>query len=179
MERERVSAITQKALKTIEKKKEYSREIEGLIARVEDYADSREEHSGIDMSKEELNMISCALAYRKNQNDSDIAKMEKALECGSESGDLSIQSEKHILQGCIRLLCEAGDSFREYLEFIGVEPDEETPLRIPMQYGHIVKHLFLWNTYHSGGTSTRAKCRELDVNFDDEVEITENEDDDR
>ena len=76
---ERVSAITQKALKTIEKKKEYSREIEGLIARVEDYSDSREEHSGIDMSKEELNMISCALAYRKNQNDSDIAKMEKAL----------------------------------------------------------------------------------------------------
>lgn len=176
---EKVSAITQKALKTIEKKKEYSGEIEDLIAKVEVYTDSREGHNGIELSKEELNMISCALVYRKHQNDRDIAKMEKALECGSESGDLSIQSEKHILQGCIRLLCEAGNSFREYLEFIGAEPDDETPLSIPMQYGHIVKHLFLWNTYHSGGTSTRAKCRELAVNFDDEVEIIENEDDDQ
>ena len=130
------------------------------------------------MSKEELNMISCALAYRKNQNDSDIAKMEKALECGSESGDLSIQSEKHILQGCIRLLCEAGDSFRNTLNSLELNLMRKLRLESRCSTAYCeapfpVEYISQRRHFHK--SKVPGAGRELD----DEVEIIENEDDDQ
>lgn len=79
--------------------------------------------------------------------------------------DLTSHDEKHILKGCIVLMEEMVDCFREYLDFIGHEPEwEEEKQPFCMSYFHIVNRLFLWNTGHSGGTSTRAKCHELGIN---------------
>lgn len=79
--------------------------------------------------------------------------------------DLSSHSEKQILEGCIALIQEMVDGFREYLDYIGHdEPEyEEEKQPFHMSYFHIVNRLFLWHTSHSGGTSTRAKCHELGI----------------
>jgi len=79
--------------------------------------------------------------------------------------DLSSHSEKQILEGCISLIQEMVDGFREYLDYIGHdEPEyEEEKQPFHMSYFHIVNRLFLWHTHHSGGTSTRAKCHELGI----------------
>ena len=82
------------------------------------------------------------------------------------------QNEEQILEGCIALIDEMVGYFREYLDYIGHEPEfEEEKQPIGMTYFHIVKRLFLWHTRHSGGTSTRAKCRELGI--DDSSETVE------
>lgn len=175
---ERVSPITRKAIEHIKNQKEYADKLNNLKERIDDYFSS-DIQKGLPLNDDDIKMIQKALEFQKISTGKEIERQERAIKCGSESGDLRSHGEKEILQGCVRLLCEAGEHFREYLEYIGVEPDKEVPLSIPIQYGHIVKHLFLWNTYHSGGTSTRAKCRELGVEFDDEVEIIENEDDDQ
>ena len=105
-------------------------------------------------------------------------RKKDAIKNGSEDGDLRSHGEKEILQGCLALLCEAADYFREYLDYYGVDPDadEECPLSIEMTYGHIVNRLLLWNTYHSGGTSTAAKCRELGVKYSNRIDICGQED---
>ena len=88
--------------------------------------------------------------------------------------------EKYILEGCIQMMQELADYFGEYLEWIGNKPkseEEKTPFAF--RYFTIVQHLFLWHTEHAGGTSTRAKCRELGI--EDASDIVEfrfwNEDD--
>lgn len=73
-------------------------------------------------------------------------------------------SEKQILDGCISLIQEMCDYFREYLDFIDFEPEyEEEKQPFCMSYFHIVNRLFLWDTRHSGGNSTRTKCAELGI----------------
>ena len=88
-------------------------------------------------------------------------------------------SEKEILDGCISLLWEMCDYFKEYLEFIDFEPScEEEKFSFTMSYFHIVQRLFLWHTMHSGGTSTGMKMKKLGCpdewgvtfNFDEEGE---------
>ena len=170
------SPITEKALKRIQEQKEYAGKVKELAERFNAYSSSEAgKFNGLYLNKTDFETICKALENHETAIKQDIERQERALECGSESGDLRSHSEKNILQGCVRLLCEAGENFRAYLDYIGAEEDEEFLANSPMQYGHIVKHLFLWNTYHSGGTSTRAKCRELGVNFDDEVDIYETE----
>lgn len=72
--------------------------------------------------------------------------------------------ERNILQGCIALMGEMVGYFREYLDFIGFEPEfDEDKMPFVMSYFHIVQRLFLWNTRHSGGTSTMKKCYELGI----------------
>jgi len=41
-----------------------------------------------------------------------------------------------------------------------------------MTYSNIVQELFLFGTSHSGGTSTRAKCKQLGVDSSDEIEFS-------
>lgn len=75
------------------------------------------------------------------------------------------QSEVQILEGCIALLGEMAGYFQRYLEWIGFEPNEEekNAAYFGMSYFHIVNRLFLWHTNHSGGTSTRKKCKCLGI----------------
>ena len=88
-----------------------------------------------------------------------IEALEKQMPSNTSSHD-----EKHILQGCIALMEEMVNYFREYLNFIGHEPEwEEEKMPFVMSYFHIVQRLFLWNTRHSGGNSTRTKCYELGI----------------
>lgn len=78
--------------------------------------------------------------------------------------ETSSHDEKHILQGCIALMGEMVEYFREYLDFIGHEPEwDEEKQPFVMSYFYIVQRLFLWNTRHSGGNSTRTKCYELGI----------------
>lgn len=79
--------------------------------------------------------------------------------------DLSSHSEKQILEGCIALMQEMVNGFREYLDYIGHDKPEYEEEKQPfcMSYFHIVNQLFLFHTSHSGGTSTRAKCHELGI----------------
>ena len=81
-----------------------------------------------------------------------------------EPGYVESQNEEQILECCIGLMQEMADCFREYLEFIDHEPEyEEEKQPFCFSYFHIVNRLFLWHTSHSGGTSTRAKCKELGI----------------
>lgn len=100
----------------------------------------------------------------------------------NEKMDLSSHSEKQILEGCIALIQEMCDYFREYLDFVDFEPEyEEEKQPFCMSYFHIVNRLFLWNTRHSGGNSTRAKCAELGIDDSSELvlfPIWEEEEDD-
>ena len=51
------------------------------------------------------------------------------------------------------------------------ELSEEERFCYNMSYFHIVQELFLFRTSHSGGTSTRAKCRQFGVDSSENVEF--------
>lgn len=61
----------------------------------------------------------------------------------------------------------------EYMEFMDFDvpkgKDDEGYPQFSYSYGKIVQMLFLWNTSHSGGTSTMRKCRELGVDYGKQV----------
>ena len=74
------------------------------------------------------------------------------------------QNEKAIFEGCVDLLQMLMNRFEEYLDYIGFEPDSAEERFCTQFYNtEIVERLFLWKTYHSGGTSQREKCRELGI----------------
>lgn len=89
----------------------------------------------------------------------------KALEQQNLCGGVKSHSEREILNTCIQLLDEMVGHFRVYLEWAGFEPNDEEKEcgYFGMTYFHIVQKLFLQHTSHSGGTSTRQKCRELGI----------------
>ena len=79
-------------------------------------------------------------------------------------------SEADIYKGCIALMQELMRRFEEYLEWMEIYPDnDEERFETYFYPTHIIERLFLWNTRHSGGTSQRLKCQELDIDTDDMV----------
>ena len=58
------------------------------------------------------------------------------------------------------------------------ELSEEERFCYNMSYFHIVQELFLFRTSHSGGTSTRAKCRQFGVDSSENVEFKFSEEED-
>ena len=73
-------------------------------------------------------------------------------------------SEAAILRGCIALMQALMGRFEEYLDFIGVHPEnEEDRFETNFYMTEIVERLFLWETHHSGGTSQRMKLAALGV----------------
>lgn len=112
-----------------------------------------------------------------------VKKKKELAEKGDHSPTTS-QSERDILDGCIDLMHQLTGRFQEYLEFVGFEPDgDDMIFGTRFTYFEIVQRLFLWNTSHSGGTSTGNKCRELGVDsskgitFDCRAEDDEDEED--
>ena len=89
----------------------------------------------------------------------------KALEQKNLCDGVKSHSEREILNACIQLLEEMVGHFRVYLDWTNFEPNDEEKEcgYFGMTYFHIVQVLFLWNTSHSGGTSTIQKCRELGI----------------
>lgn len=107
-------------------------------------------------------LTSDALAY--------INQLESQSEASSAKKEsLSSHSERDIVLGCISLINEVlnGEfAIFEQLEADGFDFDEyreksECELGFSLTYFEIVQRLLLYHTSHSGGTSTRAKCREL------------------
>lgn len=95
-------------------------------------------------------------------------------------------SEKIILERCITLMqsmvddCEAWIKWQFGEDCLDDIPECEKFIR-KMSYFEIVQQLFLWSTTHSGGTSTRKKCKELGVNASERVNFRfegENSDED-
>ena len=81
-------------------------------------------------------------------------------------------SERAIYDGCIELMQNLVDEFYDYLDYLGYDiqgMDEEERFNLHMSPMKIVRRLFLWETRHSGGNSTRMKCAELGIDLDDTV----------
>lgn len=80
----------------------------------------------------------------------------------------SSHSEKDIYEGCIALMQELTDRFKEYLEYMDIDTsDREETFCTSFYPTEIVNRLFLWHTKHSGGTSCRMKLTELGVDDED------------
>lgn len=91
--------------------------------------------------------------------------------------ELESHDEKHILKYCISLMQELVGKFEEWYEYAHGEDairelDEVERFYYRMSYFSIVQELFLFRTSHSGGTSTRAKCKQLGVDWSDGIEFS-------
>ena len=88
--------------------------------------------------------------------------------------ELESHDEKHILKSCLGLMQEMVNDFAEWYRWQHGEDsieelDEEEIFCIRKTYFRIVQELFLLHTNHSGGTSTRAKCEQLGVDWGEEI----------
>ena len=82
----------------------------------------------------------------------------------------SSQSEKDILEGCIGLMNMVYNDMIEYLNWMNFKyPKKRGDEGFPQKnytYSKIVNRLFLWETHHSGSTSTQKKMQELGIDDD-------------
>ena len=58
--------------------------------------------------------------------------------------DLSSHSEKQILEGCISLMQEMVDGFREYLDYIGHDEPEYEEEKQPFHMSYILMDFCSW-----------------------------------
>lgn len=101
------------------------------------------------------------------------AAMEKQ---NSANKELESHDEKRILECCISLMQEMVNEFAEWYRWQHGEDaieelDDEERFCFRKSYFRIVQELFLLGTNHSGGTSTRAKCKQLGVDSAEEIEF--------
>lgn len=99
-----------------------------------------------------------------------------AVEKQNINKELESHDEKHILECCISLMQEMVNEFAEWYRWQHGEDaikelDAEERFCFRKSYFCIVQELFLLGTHHSGGTSTRAKCEQLDVDSSEEIEF--------
>ena len=80
-------------------------------------------------------------------------------------------SEQKIVECCIGLMQE----FEKYIDYIDIDltelPDDEH-FKVCYTNAEIVNRLLLSTTTHSGGTSTRQKCKELGLDSSKSVEFS-------
>ena len=100
----------------------------------------------------------------------------EAVEKQKADKELESHDEKHILKSCLGLMQEMVNDFAEWYRWQHGEDsieelDEEEIFCIRKTYFRIVQELFLLHTNHSGGTSTRAKCKQLGVDWGEEIEF--------
>lgn len=73
-------------------------------------------------------------------------------------------SGQKIVECCIGLMQELVNEFEKYIDYIDIDltelPDDEH-FKVCYTNAEIVNRLLLSTTTHSGGTSTRQKCKEL------------------
>lgn len=105
-----------------------------------------------------------------------VEEFQKLKENQEINKELESHDEKHILKYCIGLMQEMVDEFAEWYrwqhgENAIEELDEEEKFCVRKTYFRIVQELFLLNTRHSGGNSTRAKCKQLGVYSSEEIEF--------
>ena len=105
-----------------------------------------------------------------------VEECRAAVEKQKVDKELESHDEKHILKSCLGLMQDMVDEFAEWYRWQHGEDsieklDEEERFCIRKTYFRIVKELFLLHTNHSGGTSTRAKCKQLGVDWGEEIEF--------
>ena len=98
----------------------------------------------------------------------------EAVEKQKADKELESHDEKHILKSCLGLMQEMVNDFAEWYRWQHGEDsieelDKEEIFCIRKTYFRIVQELFLLHTNHSGGTSTRAKCEQLGVDWGEEI----------
>lgn len=111
--------------------------------------------------------------YRAIGTLEEFRELKEKQECNKE---LESHDEKHILKYCIGLMQKMVDEFAEWYRWQHGENsieelDEEEKFCVRKTYFRIVQELFLFNTRHSGGNSTRAKCEQLGVDSSEEIEF--------
>lgn len=99
---------------------------------------------------------------------------QAAVEKQKVDKELESHDEKHILKSCLGLMQEMVNDFAEWYRWQHGEDsieelDKEEIFCIRKTYFRIVQELFLLHTNHSGGTSTRAKCEQLGVDWGEEI----------
>lgn len=84
-------------------------------------------------------------------------------------------SEQKIVECCIDLMQELVNEFEEYIDYIDIDltelPDDEH-FKVCYTNAEIVNRLLLSTTTHSGGTSTRQKCKELGLDSSKSIEFS-------
>lgn len=116
-------------------------------------------------------------ALEVNQQYMEIGTLEEcraAVDKQKADKELESHDEKHILKSCLGLMQEMVNDFAEWYRWQHGEDsieelDEEEIFCIRKTYFRIVQKLFLLYTNHSGGTSTRAKCEQLGVDWGEEI----------
>ncbi len=114
----------------------------------------------------ENNCIENAREYHELANWLKDYKRLKNQEEAAQNNMTASHSERDIFDGCISLMQRLVKDFRDYLEFIDVDVndmDEDEKFGIAYPVTEIVRTLFLAQTSHSGGTSSRMKLEELGV----------------
>lgn len=87
---------------------------------------------------------------------------------------LEKHTDQQIYEGCIYLMQEMVNYFREYLEYIGIdidEIDEDEQFAISIPNAEIVGWLFLAHTRNCGGTSTRELCEKIGIDYGEYVKF--------
>lgn len=173
-----MGAIEERAWNAVDNLQESARktfELWHTLVRMDPLSAGKEKNSdcssiSISLDRESLQTINAALVlYFADQKERE-ETMKESLLAGSEDGDLRSHSEKSILNGCISLMYELFGEFKQYLEYMDIVPEtDEEKFCTHFTYGQIVQELFLLNTKHSGGASTRAKCNVLGVSYSGEV----------
>ena len=84
-------------------------------------------------------------------------------------------SEQKIVECCIDLMQELVNEFEKYIDYIDIDltelPDDEH-FKVSYTNAEIVNRLLLSTTTHSGGTSTRQKCKELGLDSSKSIEFS-------
>lgn len=124
----------------------------------------------------------CMVAWRSPEVEK-LWKILRETKWDCKDKELESHEEKYILHYCISLMQELVGCFEEWYRWVHGENaieelSEEEKFCYNMSYFHIVQELFLFSTYHSGGTSTMAKCRQLGVDSSENVEFKFSEEED-
>lgn len=84
-------------------------------------------------------------------------------------------SEQKIVECCIDLMQELVNEFEKYIDYIDIDltelPDDEH-FKVCYTNAEIVNRLLLSTITHSGGTSTRQKCKELGLDSSKSIEFS-------
>lgn len=84
-------------------------------------------------------------------------------------------SEQKIVECCIDLMQELVNEFEKYIDYIDIDltelPDDKH-FKVCYTNAEIVNRLLLSTTTHSGGTSTRQKCKELGLDSSKSIEFS-------
>ncbi len=177
------------AIKALEEVQQYR-----AIGTVEELKESKEQYDNINCAAKSVHLS--GLCDFENAKGKIISEIKRNYECSlrdyeaigtpdecraavekqKAKKELESHDEKYILKSCLGLMKDMVDKFAEWYRWQHGEDaieelDEEERFCIRKTYFRIVQELFLLGTNHSGGTSTRAKCEQLGVDWGEEIEF--------